>query len=115
MRPIVSVVTASGDLGFRETREIAKAIGALAEQGQNKVVIDWSEADFIEPFAIAILIDRRFLLLNQSGELKFSGMNPFVRQIFSKYGVDELFENYASLEDALRSFDEEWDGDGTNH
>jgi anti-sigma B factor antagonist len=113
-RPIVSVVTARGDLDFRETREIAQVIGALAELGQNKIVLDWSETDFINPLAIGILIDRRHTLINQQGELKFSRMNSFVRGIFWKYGLDDLFENYSSLEDAIVSFDEEWSSENGN-
>jgi hypothetical protein len=29
--------------------------------------------------------------------------------------MDRFFEEYTSLEDAVASFDDDWEGDGTNH
>jgi hypothetical protein len=43
------------------------------------------------------------------------GMSPFLRDIFRVVGMDRFFEDYTNLEDAIESFDDDWDGDGTSH
>ena len=106
-----TVVMAEGVIGFHEAKQIALTIATLTEQDQRKIVVDWLAADWINPLAIGLLLARRHALISQSGELKFSRMNPTVRKVFLKFEVDELFENYATLEDAIQSFDEEWNGD----
>jgi hypothetical protein len=42
-------------------------------------------------------------------------MNPFLRDIFKVVGMDRFFEEYTSLEDAIESFDDDWEADGTSH
>jgi hypothetical protein len=42
-------------------------------------------------------------------------MSPFLRDIFKVVGMDRFFEEYTSLEDAVASFDDDWEGDGTSH
>jgi anti-anti-sigma regulatory factor len=50
-----------------------------------------------------------------NGDLKLAGMSPFLRDIFRVVGMDRFFEDYTNLEDAIESFDDDWDGDGTSH
>jgi hypothetical protein len=38
-----------------------------------------------------------------------------LRDIFKVVGMDRFFEDYTSLEDAIESFDDDWEGDGTSH
>jgi hypothetical protein len=42
-------------------------------------------------------------------------MSPFLRDIFKVVGMDRVFEEYTSLEDAIESFDDDWEGDGISH
>ena len=109
MQNPVSIITAKADLDVHETRKIARAIDALIEQRQNKIVIECSGADWIDPLALGMLMACHHALVSAGGELKFARTNKMIRGIFWKFGVDELFEDYERLEDALLSFDEEWD------
>jgi hypothetical protein len=42
-------------------------------------------------------------------------MSPFLRDIFKVRRHGPLLEDYTSLEDAIESFDDDWEGDGTSH
>jgi len=88
-------------------------IDTLITQEQLRVIIDWTKAAWIDPMAIGLLLARRHALLQKSGELKFARMRPEVRTVFSRFRMTEFFESYATLEDAIASFDEEWIQDGT--
>jgi anti-anti-sigma factor len=114
--PIVSVVTVKGDLSVREMQKICTAIWEVADDKRpNRFVLDWGEVESLDPWAIGVLLSRTHALKHLSGELKFARMPSYVRATFSRYKLDDLFESYASIEDAIQSFDEEWLGDGTQH
>lgn len=111
----ISVIDISGDIDFREMIRIKDVIGSLIEKDQTKVVLNLKAVDHINYLSIGLLVERLRLLRNLNGDLKLSGMSPFVRDIFKVVGMDQFFEEYTSLEEAIESFDEDWEGDGTYH
>ena len=66
--------------------------------------------DHINYLSIGVLLERLKLLRNLNGDLKLAGMSPFLRDIFKVVGMDRFFEDYTSLEDAIESFDDDWEG-----
>ena len=115
-RPIVRVVTARGDLGAREMGKICAAIGELADKRQSRIVVDWTEVESIDLWAIGVLLSRTHALRHLSGEIKFVRMSSPVRKIFLSYRIDDLYENYATLEEAIKSFEPDWEMiDATAH
>jgi hypothetical protein len=42
-------------------------------------------------------------------------MSYYLRKIFMVVGMDQFFEEYTSLEEAIESFAEDWEGSGTYH
>ena len=104
----ISVIDVSGDIDFREMIRIKNVIGGLIEK-------DLRAVDHINYLSIGVLLERLKLLRNLNGDLKLAGMSPFLRDIFKVVGMDRFFEDYTSLEDAIESFDDDWEGDGTSH
>lgn len=111
----ISVIDVTGDIDFREMIRIKDVIGALIDKDQTKVVLNLKAVDHINYLSIGVLVERLRLLRNLNGDLKLAGMSPFVRDIFKVVGMDQFFEEYTSLEEAIESFDEDWEGDGTYH
>lgn len=111
----ISVIDVSGDIDFREMIRIKEAIGSLIEKDRTKVVLNLKAVDHINYLSIGVLLERLRMLRNMNGDLKLSGMSPYLRDIFKIVGMDQFFEEYRSLEDAIESFDEDWEGDGTYH
>ncbi len=111
----ISVIDLAGDIDFREMIRIKETIGSLIEKDRLKVVINLRAVDHINYLSIGVLLERLKLLRNLNGDLKLAGMSPFLRDIFRVVGMDRFFEDYNSLEDAIESFDDDWDGDGTSH
>ena len=116
-RPIqdLSVLDVTGDIDCREMIRIKDAIGGLHEKKRTKVILNLKSVDHINYLNIGVLLERLKLLRNLNGDLKLAGMNPFLRDIFKVVGMDRFFEEYTSLEDAIESFDDDWEGDGTSH
>jgi anti-sigma B factor antagonist len=111
----ISVIDVSGDIDFREMIRIKNVIGGLLEKDRLKVVLNLRAVDHINYLSIGVLLERLKLLRNLNGDLKLAGMSPFLRDIFKVVGMDRFFEDYTSLEDAIESFDDDWEGDGTTH
>lgn len=111
----ISVIDVAGDIDLREMIRIKDVIGSLIEREQTKVVLNLKAVDHINYLSIGVLLERLRILRNLNGDLKLAGMSPYVRDIFRVVGMDQYFEDYASLEDAIESFDDDWEGDGTYH
>ncbi|MFQ5683651.1 MAG: STAS domain-containing protein [Candidatus Binatia bacterium] len=111
----ISVIAITGDIDFREMIRIKDVIGSLIEKERLKVVLNLKAVDHINYLSIGVLVERLQILKNLNGDLKLAGMSPYLRDIFRVVGMDQFFEQYTSLEDAIESFDDEWEGDGTYH
>lgn len=111
----ISVIDVTGDIDFREMIRIRGVIGSLIEKERTRVVLNLKAVDHINYLSIGVLVEQLRALRNLNGDLKLAGMSSYLRSIFKVVGMDQFFEEYISLEDAIQSFDEDWDGDGTFH
>jgi len=116
----VAIITAKGDVGLREMRRIGAAIdGLIKDVGADlrlrpdlKIIIECSAADSIDTLAVGALLMISECVAQSGGEIKFARTGKFLQATLNRYGL-KFFEHYASLEDAILSFDEEWSGDET--
>ncbi len=111
----ISVIDVNGDIDFREMLRIKNVIGSLIDIDRTKVVLNLKAVDHINYLSIGVLLERLKILRSLNGDLKLAGMGPYLRTIFRVAGMDQFFEEYTSLEEAIESFDEDWEGTGTYH
>ena len=111
----ISVIDVNGDIDFREMVRIKNVIGSLIDIDRTKVVLNLKAVDHINYLSIGLLLERLKILRSLNGDLKLAGMSPYLRTIFRVAGMDQFFEQYTSLEEAIESFDEDWEGTGTYH
>lgn len=108
----VAVVQVRGDIDFREMVEIKKTIGSYLMADKKNVVISLAQVDHVNYLSIGVLVGSLRLLRNVGGDIKLAGTQPQVRQIFQVTGMDEFFEDYATVEEAMESFGGDWQGAG---
>ena len=111
----IAVIDVNGDIDLREMVRIKDLIGGLIEKERLKVVLNLKAVDHINYLSIGVLLDRLNLLREMNGDLKLSGMSPYLKDIFRVVGMDRAFEFYASLDEAIESFDDDWEGTATCH
>ncbi|MFQ5852581.1 MAG: STAS domain-containing protein [Candidatus Binatia bacterium] len=111
----ISVIDINGDIDLREMIRIKDVIGSLIESDRTKVVLNLRAVDHINYLSIGVLLERLRILRSLDGDLKLAGMSPYLRKIFRVVGMDQFFEEYTSLEEAIESFAEDWEGSGTYH
>ena len=111
----IAVIDVNGDIDLRQMVWIKDMIGGLIEKERIKVVLNLKAVDHINYLSIGVLLDRLKLLREMNGDLKLSGMSPYLKDIFKVVGMDRAFEFYASLDEAIESFDDDWEGTATCH
>jgi anti-sigma B factor antagonist len=104
------VIAPSGDIDFREMTKIKKIICEDLLRDQPRFVLCLKKVEFVNYLAIGVLVAVLKTVRNCNGDLKLAEMSAPVRQIFSFVGMDELFEIYSTIEEAIEAFDEEWVG-----
>ena len=77
---------------------------SLVESGKKKIIIDFSEVEYIDSFAVGFIMDMYRRANSHNGELKLSGLQPRVKKILTITRVDNVIDIYATVDDALKAF-----------
>jgi anti-sigma B factor antagonist len=93
------VLGVHGDLDLFTAPEFRERLGACAEAGRGRVVVDFRGASFIDSSGAAALLQVRRLHRNDA-RLVIVNRNPGIARIFEVMGLDELFTIVPSREEA---------------
>ena len=74
------------------------------EQGNNKVIIDLSEVEFVDSSFLGTLVAGLKRTTIKNGDLKIVNLQESVRDMFELTRLYKIFEIFDSVEDALNSF-----------
>src|SRR5262245_30577886 len=78
--------------------------GLVEKQGHSKLVLDLSDIWALSSFALGILANLQQRVEAAGGRLKLCGLNENIKQLFRLTKFDQIFEIYATREEALRAF-----------
>lgn len=87
-----------------EMAAIRNAISDRIREGHVKVIISMKNVESINYLSLGVLVERLTRLRSCGGDLKFVGMNDYLKTAFRLMGIAEAIENYESVDDAKRSF-----------
>jgi anti-anti-sigma factor len=93
------VLGVQGDLDLFTAPEFRERLGACAEAGGGRVVVDFRGASFIDSSGAAALLQVR-RLHRDDARLVIVNHNPGIARIFEVMGLDELFAIVSSRDDA---------------
>ncbi len=89
-------------LGY-EANDFHEAIKSSLEKKKKNVVVDLSEVKFITSWGIGILIHGYTTASNEGTSFKLAAVPEKVKETFSKIKIDSIFQQYNSVEEALKS------------
>ena len=99
----ITLVEVSGRLTVNdEPGRIRQAVLATLQRGSTQVLLDLSGVLYIDSTRLGELIAAHVSLMNRGGRLKLVGTPARVRELLHVAGLDSVFRNYETLEDALR-------------
>ncbi len=101
--PYAHVVTASGELDLEAAPAIRETVVQLGDLGRNDLVIDMSDATFIDSTVIGMLVGRLKALREVNGSICLVCAEPNVLRTLEIAGVARVFPIYPTLAQALAS------------
>ncbi|MQA40694.1 STAS domain-containing protein [Rugamonas aquatica] len=101
-RDDIHIVRLQGRIDSATAGAFDQAIGALFDCGAHKLVLEFSQLDYISSAGMrSALIAGKKVRLIQDGKLVLCALRPHISEIFAMSGLNALFLICADLESAL--------------
>lgn len=103
------VVNVRGAIDMREMARVKDMIDTA--YGHNpRVVLALAGVEAIQPMTMGLLLGAAVKLRKIGGDLKLAGLSAELGITFKLFGLKHFFEIYGTVEEAIESFDETWQG-----
>jgi anti-sigma B factor antagonist len=99
--PTTHVVVASGEIDLHAAPSLREILSSLTEQGSCHVVLDMSEATFLDSSAIGVLVGHLRAIQTTGGRLTVACANENVLRILQVSGVAQALTIRPTVEEAL--------------
>jgi len=86
------------------SERINQTLDNFINQGKKNIIIDLSRVTYLNSSGMGILISGFSKLKNSGGTLKLANVTNKIEGILSITKLNQIFENYATVEDAVKSF-----------
>jgi len=100
----VSVVEVEGQLIVGNRQELKQKVLDLVEQGERRVLIDFSRTGYIDSSGLGVLVSLSKKIRELGGELRLVGLNEDLQTLFELTKLDTLFRIADTREVGLQSF-----------
>src|SRR3954454_10500537 len=101
----VAVVTVFGQADLHTAPELRSAISEAIDGGAQALVIDLSEATFIDSMTLGVLLGALKQLRLSGGSVSVVCADAHIRRIFEITLLDRVFSLHGNRDDALREAD----------
>ncbi len=101
----VATLSLNGEIGRDEWFELAELLKDLRNTGNVKVVIDLAEVDHCDFRGLKPLAEMADAFREAGGDLKLSGVSPYLFQIFKTTGEERAFDFFSEVQRASLSFE----------
>jgi anti-sigma B factor antagonist len=100
----VLVVGLQGSLDVSIQSEFKDELSKLAKEGDNDLILNFSEVSFIDSSCLGVLVSMSKALREDKGDIKLVGLSDDVRSIFQITRLDRVFEIFKELDTAVNAF-----------
>jgi anti-sigma B factor antagonist len=103
----VSILRLSGYLDAHTAPQLEKAFGELIERKEFKVVVEFSDLNYISSAGLGVFMAYVETMRENEGDIKFANLKPEVYNIFDLLGFPVIYEFYENESDAIEKFNSE--------
>ncbi len=96
----IHIVAITGSLDSTTSPEAQKSLGAVVA-GARKVMLDFSQLDYISSAGLRVLLGAAKQLRGSGGTLGMFGLNQSVREVFEISGFSSILSIYQSEAEAV--------------
>lgn len=97
------LIEVTGQLVVGNRQEFKQAVLEEIEQGARLVLVDFTNATYIDSSGLGALVSLGKRVRDMGGDLRLVGLNDDMRSLFELTRLDALFPLFASKDDALKS------------
>ena len=104
----VRVLTIKGNLmGGDDTQELRDRVDELLDENVSQIVFDLGKVKWINSVGLGALIACYTSVVNKNGSIRLARLTKKVKSIMIISQLIKVFKNYDTVDDAVKSFDEE--------
>ncbi|QSQ13677.1 MULTISPECIES: STAS domain-containing protein [Myxococcus] len=100
----VETLMLEGELDEQDLVKLCDELTQRMHRGMRQVVLDLSEVGHLNYRGVKPLMSRAEALRRAGGDLKLSGLSPYLAAIFRAAGAHDAFEIYPHMNDARAAF-----------
>lgn len=100
----VETLMLEGELGEQELTALCEELTRKLHRGTRQVVLDFHEVPHLNYRGVKPLMARAEAFRRAGGDLKLSGLSPYLAAIFRAAGAHDTFEMYPHMNDARAAF-----------
>ena len=100
----VETLLLEGELSVEELTQVCEELGRRMQRGLRQVVLDFSEVSHLDYRGVRPLMARTESIRRTGGDVKLSGLSPYLAAIFRAAGAHDAFELYPHMNDARAAF-----------
>ena len=93
-----------GEIGRDDLPQIAEMLFRIAHRGVTRIVIDFDGVTHFDFRGVKPLVQRAELFRKAGGDIKLSGMSPYLHAIFRSAGGAGAFDFFAEKDEAIGAF-----------
>jgi anti-sigma B factor antagonist len=98
-----ALVTVGGDVDLHSAPILRDELTALAEADVPSIVLDLSDATFLDSMALGVILAAKKQLTAEQGQLELVVPTPEIRRIFEITMLDRVFALHETRAEALRA------------
>lgn len=100
----IAVFHLQGEIGLPEFHHVAELMAATEERGTIKFLFVFEEVEHLNYRVFQELMGVAKALRMSGGDLKFTGISPYLFHIFLFAGADQTIDYFQSIEEGVLSF-----------
>ena len=101
----IMTMVLEGELDRADVQDIDDMLARKTLEGVVELVMDFSDVTHFDYRGVKPLVSRAESMREQGGDLKLSGLSPYLHAIFRSAGAHDSFDYFSQSGDAVRSFD----------
>ena len=100
----IKILHLEGALNSETARETETRLNQLIMGGNNKLVVNLNEVNYISSAGLRIFLMANKLIKKQNGALRLCCLNNTVNEVFEISGFNMIFKIFKSEEEAIEGF-----------
>ncbi|CAM3685643.1 STAS domain-containing protein [Corallococcus sp. ZKHCc1 1396] len=100
----VETLMLEGELGEEELTQLCEDLMHRLHRGIRQVVVDFADVSHLNYRGVRPLMARTEAFRRAGGDVKLSGLSPYLAAIFRAAGAHDTFELYPHMNDARAAF-----------